>query len=324
MVDRTRTLLLLPLLACAEVEEEPVKEESAVLDLRVDFPEPADGVQFLTPDLEIDPYEEVMYCYYDAYEGPEAGIVGMLPLFSKAYGHHVFLKDTKDWDDTPTGTLLDCTSGELVEMQESVFVQSVQNFYPNGTGDWLSLLPGYAFHLEENQQFKLDVHFINATEEALLANAAVNLELVPAEEVHTWVGGFDLDLVHFEIPPGEDTSISFDCPLPTGSSVISLGGHMHEHGLSYRVDLVRGEDLRPILQIDDWSEEYRYSAPMEMFWPGDVLIEEGDLLRTTCTWSNYEQQSLSYPDEMCTTFGVATGLTSGLLCQNGDIVEDGQ
>jgi hypothetical protein len=99
---------------------------------------------------------------------------------------------------------------------------------------------------------------------------------------------------------------------------------MHEYGRSYRVDLVRGETLMPILQIDDWSEEYRYSSPMEMYWPSDVLIEEGDLLRTTCTWENYEQYSLGFPDEMCTTYGVATNLNSALLCENGVITEDGQ
>ena len=198
-------------LSCADTQEDcPDTDTGGYLDLRVDFPEPESGVQFRTPDLDIGPYEEVMYCYYDAYEGPAVGVVGMLPMYSNYYGHHLFLKDTKDDDDTPTGTLVDCTSGELSQMREAVFIQSVHNFYPDGSGDWLSLLPGYAFRLEEDQRLKLDVHYINTTGDALKTNAAVNLELVPEDEVHTWLGGFDHDLVNFSLPPGEVTSISFD------------------------------------------------------------------------------------------------------------------
>lgn len=324
MIRLTVTGLLFPLACSKSVESECEEKECSVVDLRVDYPQPVNGVQFLTPDLEVDPYEEVMYCYYDAYEGPAMGIVGMLAFYTRSYGHHALLKNTKDWDDTPTGTLVDCTDGELQEMREPAFLQSVSNYFPDGTGDWLSLLPGYAFRLEENQRVKVDVHFINPTDEALVTNAAINLELVPEEEVHTWLGGFDLDLVNFEIPSGEEVSASFDCPLPPGSSVISIGAHMHDHGKSYQVDLVRGEELISILNIEHWLEEYRYSSPIRSYWPGEVTIQEGDVLRTTCTWHNPGASPLVYPNEMCTTFGVATGLRSGLLCENGEITEDGQ
>lgn len=322
-IPRYCALFLVSMLACETPSQTPTPQAD-VVDLRVAYPVPEEGIQIRTPDLSVEPYEEVMYCYYDTYTGPPVGVVGMLPLYSKTYGHHVFLKAANDADDTPTGALVDCTSAEVEQMKESVFVQAVHNYFPDGTGDWLSLFPGYAFRLEQNQRLKLDAHFINPTDSALLANAAVNLELIPENEVEEWVGSFDLDGVNFEIPPGPNQSISFDCALPEGSAVLSVGGHMHENGTRYTVELIRGDTKIPLLDVPAWSEAYRYSPPMSNFWPGDIRIEEGDLIRTTCRWDNPTSNPLSYPEEMCTTFGVATGLLSSFLCENGEVIRDGQ
>ena len=204
-------------------------------------------------------------------------------------------------------------------MVEPVFLQEIQVFFPDGTGDWLSLLPGYAFRIEEDQKIKLDVHFVYPTEDALLANAAVNLELIPEEEVEVWVGGFELDKGGFELPPGERATASFDCPMPAGSSILSLGGHMHSSGEEFRVEWVRGEEVTPLYEVSDWLPEYRFASPRSQFFPGQVQMEEGDVLRTTCTWMNETNEALAFPDEMCTTFGVATELMSGLICEDGEV-----
>ena len=308
-------------IACeTPLERAPV--QSDVVDLRVDYPAPDNGIQVRTPALAVGPYEEVMYCYYTTYTGPTSGIVGMIPFYSKTYGHHMFLKAVpvdKEYEDE---SLVDCTEAEPDRMP--VLVQAVQNEMPDGTGDWVNLMPGYAFRLEEGQQFKIDAHFINPTDQSLLLNTAVNLELIPEEEVDHWVGSFDMDGVNFEIPPGVDQEISFDCALPTGSSVLSVGGHMHENGSRYLVELIRNQGSTPILEVDDWQSSYRYTPPTRFMRPGEVTIQEGDRLRTTCTWDNPYDAALTFPDEMCTTFGVASDLKSAYLCENGHTVRDGQ
>lgn len=319
------SLVAMLALACRpEVEECDDTGQEDSLDMRVDFPPPENGVQFVMPDLVLGPYEEKMYCYYDVFEGPTSGILGMLPMYSRYYGHHVFLKGVDEQDETPAGSLVDCTEGETDNMSESTFIQAVHNDFPQGDGNWLNLLPGYAFRLEQGQRVKLDVHFINPTDQTLLINAAVNLELTPEDQVDVWVGGFDLNLVEFSLPPAQETSISFDCELPEGSAVLSLGGHMHENGARYLVEHVSGDSVRPILELNEWDESYRYSPPLRMYWPWEVVMEAGDVIRTTCSWLNLGEQPLSFPDEMCTTFGVATGLNSGFLCEDGVVTDDGQ
>ena len=296
-----------------------VPDEESLVDIRAEFPAPQDGgQQFLTPDLEIEPYEEIMYCYYDTYVGPAAGVVGLLPMYSRTYVHHLLLRALES-DETPDGTLEDCTVPNENQMVEPVFLQEIQMFFPDGSGDWLSLLPGYAFRIEENQKLKLDVHFVNPTQDALLANVAVNLELIPEEEVEVWLGGFELDKAGLELAPGERTTASFDCPMPAGSSILSLGGHMHSSGEAFRVELVRGEEVTRLYDVPDWLPEYRFASPRSLYFPGQVQMEEGDLLRTTCTWNNETDQVLTFPDEMCTTFGVATDIMYGLICENGEV-----
>ena len=109
--------------------------------------------------------------------------------------------------------------------------------------------------------------------------------------------------------------MAFDCPMPEGGELLSVLAHMHSFGESYTVDLIRANgQTQNLLQVDEWEADFRYSAPSKGFEPGQIVIEEGDVLRTTCTWFNSSPNTLSFPDEMCTTSGAILGMEEADFC----------
>ena len=75
--------------------------------------------------------------------------------------------------------------------------------------------------------------------------------------------------------------------------------------------------LETIYEVEDWLPDYRFAAPVTHFGREGYAVEAGDVFRTHCTYLNNGETELSYPDEMCTTFGVAFPLEEPIRCEAG-------
>jgi hypothetical protein len=62
---------------------------------------------------------------------------------------------------------------------------------------------------------------------------------------------------------------------------------------------------------------FRDAAPGNNFDVGDVHVAPGDAFRTTCTWTNPHDTPISFPEEMCTTYGVGFDLPGNAYCADG-------
>jgi len=322
---------LLPLLLAPACIEPPYADAPAadtgaddVLDLRAAWPDPPEGgIQIATPDLRLPPGSEVLKCFYGQYDGPDVGVVGVIPLHPYEFHHHSLLQDVPSTDPHVPGDFVDCGTAEgSGGMPRAPLFNAVALGEPRGDGSWLVLPDGVAMQLRHGQRWSADVHYVNPTDQAVLVNNAFNLQTVPADTVTEWAGSFDHDVGGLAIPPGGAFEASFDCPVATGASVLSLSTHMHSYGERYVVDLVRADGtVENLLRVDDWRAEYRYDPPQRSFQPGEIVMGEGDRLRTTCAWFNSTDHTLSFPTEMCTTSGAATGLTEPVYCEDGVVLE---
>jgi len=308
------------LAACPAVEQ---REEAAdtqgvdVLDVRADYPDPpTGGVQILTPDLEIPPFTESLYCLFGRWDEPDVGVNLFTPLASNEFLHHALFKDANDVEGAVPGAFLPCGGEEdTVSARTAPIFSSIRLTLPKGTGNQLNLPDGVAVKLSSGQIWSADVHFINPTDTPIMVNAAFNLGLVPAEEVQRWVGSFDHDVGFLELPPGVETTKTFDCPLEAGTDLLTVLAHMHGYGVRYLVELVRESgEIVEVLRVDEWEADYRYASPSRLFMPGHHVVQEGDVLRTHCTWFNSMDETLGFPEEMCTTSGALLGMESAQLC----------
>jgi hypothetical protein len=321
-------MAILLIVSCSEVG--PIEEEEGIIDLRADYPDPGeDGYQILTPDLDVAPYTEELYCYYGQWTGPQVGVVSYIPLHPNQFHHHSLVKDAVLVEGIEPGDFESCgeeywngvgvTDPDDPEtppmMSTAPLFHAIMFSSPQGEGDRLNLPPGMAIKFAENQLWTADVHFINTTDKLLKVNVAFNLEMVPSEEVEHWVSSFDFDSGQLDLPPGEETTVAFDCPLDGGTELLSVLAHMHSFGESYRIELVRGTgEIETLLYVGKWEDDYRFSSPSRGFRPGELIIEEGDKLRTTCTWFNSSPNALSFPDEMCTTSGAIVDVEEAINC----------
>lgn len=322
---------LLPLLlasACIEPPyAEPLVQDTGaedILDLRASWPDPPDGgVQIATPDVRIAPGSEILKCFYGQYDGPDVGVVGVIPLHPYEFHHHSLLKDVPPADPNGPGDFVDCGGpGDSGGMPRAPLFHSVVLGHGTGDGSTVVLPEGMAIPFPSGQEWSADVHYVNATSQTVLLNNAWNLVTVPAADVTEWVGSYEHDIGPLSIPPGGEYEAAFDCPVQAGSSVLSVSSHMHSYGQRYVVDVVRADGrVENILLVDEWKAEYRYEPPQRSFQPGEVVLDEGDVLRTTCTWFNSSDTALTFPTEMCTTSGVATGLDGPLYCEAGELVD---
>ena len=271
------------------------------VDLREDWREAGENeYRIEVPTMVVPPGEEILFCYYGTYDGPDSGVVGFFPQEPTGFLHHTLLKRVVD-DEYEDGHLMDCTAPELQWPPKPVLFESVGS----GTGGWINLPEGIAFKLSQGQRWVADVHYVNVSPDTICMNTAFYLDLVPEAEVDSYAAAFNLDAGGFTLPPEAETTESFHCEWEDDLNILSLSGHMHEHGEVFDV-LHHSPDSPPasVYRIDDWDPRFQSGAPVTYWEIGEFPVERGDSFETRCTWFNEEDSDLGYPDEMCTTFGV--------------------
>ncbi|HNH46958.1 MAG TPA: hypothetical protein PKY30_07970 [Myxococcota bacterium] len=318
------------LLACSSGEQVDPRDsapvEDVVQDLRMDFPDPPEGgMQFLSPDLEVPPYSEVLFCYYGIWEGEDTGVNYMLPLSVPGFTHHNQLKAVYD-DRYPPGSLVQCPDpgGSMpvyAPLFEAVGIES-EGAVALPEQSWLQLPEGVAMKLRHGQRWVMDLHYVNTTGDTLKVNAAVNLGTLPIDQVEHWAASIQFDSGELHIPPGQETVVDFNCVWPQDVTLLSLLGHMHDHGSSYEIYWNKPDGSSELLyNVPDWEPGHREWPMMKSYDPGEVQVRAGDGFRTICKWDNDSPVELGYPEEMCTTVGVAYPLEDPIGCFGGVVVQ---
>lgn len=291
------------------------------VDLRQEqIPRSEDNYFIEVPTMVVEPGTETVFCLYGTYDGPDSGIVSFFSEEPGGFLHHSLMKRVDD-DEYTDGTLFDCTAEEFQFPPKPILVEWV-----NGTGgDWIGLPEGVGFKLVQGQRWVTDVHYVNTSPDRICVNTSFELGLVPEEDLLGYAGTYNLDAGSLTIPPNTESSTAFSCAWPSEVNILSLAGHMHSYGSRYEVNrLWDSEPSENIYQVDPWLPEYRYSAPANGYELGEFVMAAGEELETVCTWDNPTGDTLGYPDEMCTTFGVAFPLENSFHCSGGEVLGPGQ
>lgn len=273
------------------------------LDVRVPIPaaDPA-FIDLITGEETIQPGEEKMFCYYmDNQEGDIAvsGLIGM----QGQYGHHITLLTTIE--PKPTGTREDCSS-QMDMWKFRAYVLPLDNF-PAGLG----------IHIPNGTQFVLQMHYVNAGESPILVRDVARLRRTDPSTVTTWVATMTTNDLEVDLPPGE-SSKSWDCTLTEDLDLLLLGGHMHELGSKFQVEIGPNVGaLESLYFVDPWQPSYRDGPPITLYLTEPHHLVAGTVIRTTCTWVNPSSTNVVFPAEMCSAFGYLAGSQTPFHCQPG-------
>jgi hypothetical protein len=274
-------------------------------DVRVPIP-PADAkyIDFVGTEAVIGPGEEKMYCVYTTYNGPDTAFYNQEALQGK-FGHHAVLLSTKD--SKPDGTTIDCTDMSQLAAFEPF---SITEELPAGVGVFL----------QHGKKMVMQFHYVNSSRKPIRVRDVARLHKRELADVKSFAAVWVTNTSDFKVSPRASASQSFDCVLDRDVDLLLLGGHMHEYGTSFKAEIGPSvNELKPLYTVDQWKQDYRDHPPMQLHTNAPMHLAKGTVIRTTCAWNNPGDTPIAFPQEMCTTFGYASGIKEPFVCDNGKI-----
>ncbi len=300
----------------------PTEPEPEVVDMRQEFPAPADGaLVWDTPEWIIGAYEEKQFCLVLTYDGPDVGITGQSNYQSEG-GHHVVIFGTTTTErDLADGTDWDCTTTEQLSMTDLdpiIIGGESEDMADGGVTNRFALPEGMAAPLKSGQRIVVQSHYINATPNPILIQDQAQLEVIPEADVVTWAAPLVNTVTDDLLIPANDPAfnLTFDCAFEDPYTVLFIGGHMHEWGTAFQTRFTNAttEDTEIIYDVPEWDPYMRDAPPFANYDDGAFKVEAGDRLTTSCTWDNDEDHDLTFPGEMCVTFGMVYPTKVPVIC----------
>lgn len=170
----------------------------------------------------------------------------------------------------------------------------------------LSVLPdGVSFRVPAGAQLMMQTHWINATNQTLEGQAAINLHVVPPSSDRVPADLFSVVNTQFSIPAGQSGTASTTCPVGQSLSMFYLGGHEHAAGTHFKAEQTTAAGATSTLYEHDWQPEYEFNPPVNSYPKASPLVVNGgDQIKVTCTWDNTSGvKPLTFPTDMCVAFG---------------------
>jgi hypothetical protein len=102
------------------------------------------------------------------------------------------------------------------------------------TVDW-AFPEGVTLPIRAHEQFLLQVHWLNTSEEEAVGTTRVELD--PADQPGVPLGTAFGVAKDVRMAPGEHKQVAGWLPLPEGAKILGLMGHFHSRGVAFRADL---------------------------------------------------------------------------------------
>jgi hypothetical protein len=169
----------------------------------------------------------------------------------------------------------------------------------------ITLPRGVAFSLEPNQLIRIELHYVNATDEPQELRASSTFVELPAEDFEQeadfmFVGNPDINLK----PMSSATLDTPFLPLPAelaGVQIFAVTGHEHQWGTGVTASIVTSED-DPGVAIYE-PENFQWDEPETIYHDPPMAMPEGGGFRFSCSWNNLSEGEVGFgesvDDEMC-------------------------
>lgn len=256
--------------------------------------EPTKMVRLYTPPLTIPPKSDVMICSPLSFD-----VAADLRLKAAAGaqtrgGHHVAVYVSSAPD--PNGKSHVCTDND---MQTLRFVLAA-----GGAGGVNLQLPdGVATRITKGSQIVIQSHYINDSDQPMVAMDAVDLVTTTEAESPTLADALAIIHGKFEVPVGaEKYQVVKNCAMDEAMDIYLLLGHTHEYGVEFIAEYLKGGTAEPQqLYYATDGKALRSNPDIVRFNP-PKRVEKGDVFRIKCAWKNTTDHVLKWPEEMCVAF----------------------
>ena len=165
------------------------------------------------------------------------------------------------------------------------------------------------FHIQANQQFAIETHYINATPNTLTVQGAFGLFYAPAGSVTQRASVFYFGTENLNLPPTSEYEAQATCSPPDPMTIWAIVGHEHRMGAGVKLGFI--QDGGPEQQI---YETAQWDAPPFDHLDAGLTVTPSDALHVTCDWANTSSSSITFPGEMCFVVGAYWPSQAELFC----------
>jgi hypothetical protein len=157
---------------------------------------------------------------------------------------------------------------------------------------------GMATRLLGKQGLRIQLHYINTSDDDRMASATIKLSPTDASSVQKWVSELYFNQLNINVPPGANQTITTSCTIPNTYGPIGLIAgytHMHKRGVHFVAKTGSGTMLA---DVNTWDE------PPTIIYDTPIMLNPGDKIEWTCTYNNDTGRTLTFGDsaetnEMC-------------------------
>ena len=219
---------------------------------------------------------------------------------------------------------LPCQSiDNLVNPNNGVPLMITQKF-----DETLMLPQGVAFELEANQLIRLEMHYINTSDEPLDIQATTTFIPIAESEFENaadflFAGNIDVDL-----PPGASTLGPSYIGVPAelqGVTFFGFTGHEHQWGTNVQVAMAAGANGADTMVYD--LPDFNWDEPETVYLDPPVALPEGGGFRLTCDWNNQSGGNVGFGesagDEMCFFWSYYYPSRGARTCFHSDRINGG-
>ena len=278
--------------------------------------EPRNILEITTPDIEIDPGQEISYCYF--FRTPNLQPVAVKKWTSSMGSvlHDVSVYTTTTDVQAPGLLTQQCTALQNANLQNpprwlyAADTASAELPFPTDDGAGKPV----ALTVPANKPGYVILHYINTTGAKVSGHFLLVAETLDDAVAYTPTNTYISYNGNISIPPGAIGDVeSQNCPLPAGASFWYLSTHTHKQGIETRVS----DGPSVLLDSFDWEHpltETRGAPPFIGF--------ASNVLTTRCNYENMTGRTIAagdsnQTDEQCIGVGYFFPATVPKICFNG-------
>jgi hypothetical protein len=278
------------------------------------------GFTIRSPDITIEPGQEITYCYYFKTPNTEPMVIDKWSSTMTPGSHHMIMFTTST-DSMPPGTVSDEACGGFSAGNVPNWTYAAQTpenavALPDDDGTGLPL--GQEIAAGTSGYFQM--HYLNASDEPLEAHVEVVAEALEPGVAYTKTAAYVTYNSQISVPPGATDHVeSQTCTVPAGAKFWTMSTHAHKQATTTTVKDGMPDSTTIAFTSDDWEHpgaKTWMAMPFYSFASGKLTYE--------CTYSNTGSNAgstvVSGPsaetNEMCMATGYYFPATKPLICLN--------
>jgi len=281
-------------------------------------PPPDRGFRIQSPDIDIQPGEEVTYCYYFRTPNTEKLAIDHWKSVMTPGSHHMIMFTTGNTDAQPVGTVTQSNCGIGANGNNvAIWTYAAQNVESelqlpadDGTGKPL------AQEIAPNSGGYFQMHYLNATDAPIKAHVTLDAFALEAAATYTLTEPFITFNGSISIPPMSTGTVATQtCTTPANTKFWLMSTHAHKQAVKTQVK----DGSAMVFESDDWEHPgaKEMDSPFYSFGTGKLTYE--------CTYDNASNRTITTgesaaTDEMCMATGYFFPATKPVFCYNSFIV----